>query len=766
MPNKELTNKINQLEQEVANLKVTIDRMAIDKVANGSDLVESEARIRAFFYENNSIILIINPDGGEIIDANPTACKYYGYEYKVICGMNIAEINVLSKEEVLAEMKSAKEQKRKHFYFRHRLANNEIRDVEVYSGPVQFGETKLLYSIIHDISDRKQTEDSIIRANRLFAVISQVNQAIVRIKDRKQLFEEICQVTVEHGKFQLAWIGFVDEGTGIVKPVVFKGHEDGYLSEIKPVRLTEEPEGQGPTGRSLREGKYFVCNDIANDPNMLPWREKALARGYRSSIGLPIMQFGKVTGSFTLYATVPFFFNEEEINLLVGVSNDISYALDTLEMENEIRELNATLEQKIEQRTAQLSQTNDELQKEIGERMKAEGEIIKARNEAEQANLAKSEFLSRMSHELRTPLNSILGFAQLLGMGDLDVRQTKGINRILQSGKHLLDLINEVLDISRIEAGRLSLSIEQVQLCGIIEETKDIVMPQAAERQINVELQNSPTNKCFVKSDKQRLKQILLNLITNAVKYNRKGGSVVISTVRMPPDNQGIEYIRISITDTGDGIEQGDLPKLFRPFERIGAEQTPTEGSGLGLAVVKKLVEAMAGKLGVESKKGEGSTFWFEMPSSESQLNIISQSGNFPPLEPGLENKAGVILYIEDNQSNIELIEQVLLMQRSGIQLITDIYGKETLKLAIEYRPDLILLDLNLPDIHGLDVLRSLKANEITNSIPVVIISADAMPKTIEELLNEGAKRFLTKPIDVKELLEVIDKYVVSQLDR
>jgi len=262
------------------------------------------------------------------------------------------------------------------------------------------------------------------------------------------------------------------------------------------------------------------------------------------------------------------------------------------------------------------------------------------------------------------------------------------------------------------------------------------------------------------------LKQILLNLITNAVKYNRRGGSVVIQTDKMPLDDQGIEYTRVSISDTGEGIAPEDLPKLFRPFERIGAEQTTTEGSGLGLAVVKKLVEAMGGKLGVESTKGEGSTFWFEMPSGESQLNIISQSSKLPLLEPGMENGAGLILYIEDNQSNIELMEHVLLVQRSGIQLVTDIYGKETLKLAIEHRPDLIMLDLNLPDMHGIEVLRSLKANEITHSIPVVIISADAMPKTIEELLKEGAKRFLTKPIDVMELLEVIDKYVVSQLGR
>ncbi|MBV5312351.1 MAG: PAS domain S-box protein [Prolixibacteraceae bacterium] len=401
----------------------------------------------------------------------------------------------------------------------------------------------------------------------------------------------------------------------------------------------------------------------------------------------------------------------------------------------------------------------------ITEEKQSKLELMNAKNEAEKANLAKSEFLSRMSHELRTPMNSILGFAQLLEMGELNARQSKGVNHIMKSGKHLLDLINEVLDISRIEAGRLSLSLEPVQLSGIIPEMIDIVKPQIIERQIRIEVIKSESNQMFVRSDRQRLKQILLNLLNNAIKYNRESGSIWIKTELRPVNELGIRMVRISITDTGMGISEEDLPKLFNPFERIGAEKSATEGTGLGLSVVKKLIEAMAGKLGVESKIGTGSTFWIELPNSESPLEHVEKLGLLKELEPNLANLSGTILYIEDNASNIELVEQILTNQRSRIKLISNMTGSETVQMAIAYRPDLILLDLNLPDLHGSKVLSLLLAEEQTKNIPVVVISADAMPQQLERLLKGGARDYLTKPLDVQEFLLMIDKYIPHQME-
>ena len=396
----------------------------------------------------------------------------------------------------------------------------------------------------------------------------------------------------------------------------------------------------------------------------------------------------------------------------------------------------------------------------ITDRKFAEEEIKKAKIVAEKANLAKSEFLSRMSHELRTPMNSILGFAQLMEMGELNPAHRKGVNHILKSGKHLLDLINEVLDISRIEAGRISLSMEPVKLNTVIAEMLDIVNSQAMKKNQEIVLVDSPTNQLFVTADNQRLKQVLLNLINNAVKYTQEGGSVKIQTDLLPADSHEVSRIRISIIDTGIGIKTGEISKLFLPFERIGAEKTEIEGTGLGLTVVKKLMDAMGGKIGVESVLGEGSTFWIELPKSEHLIGEIRQKLGDQFDESGAQEIYGTILYIEDNMSNVELLEDIIESRRSHIRIITSKYGEQAVPLATESKPGLILLDLDLPDIHGSEVLKRLQENTDTSSIPVVIISADAMEHQIEKLLAQGARKYLTKPLHVLDYLSVIDEFI------
>jgi PAS domain S-box-containing protein len=396
----------------------------------------------------------------------------------------------------------------------------------------------------------------------------------------------------------------------------------------------------------------------------------------------------------------------------------------------------------------------------ISARKLAEEEIIKARYEAEKANLAKSEFLSRMSHELRTPMNSILGFAQLLDMGELTPLHRKGVNHILNSGKHLLDLINEVLDISRIEAGRISLSMEPLKLNSVILEMLDIVQPQATKRNLTIELLDSPSNMLSVIADNQRFKQVILNLINNAVKYNREGGSIKIKTELLSRNLKAKARIRISVIDTGTGIKADEINKLFLPFERIGAEKTETEGTGLGLTVVKKLMDAMGGSVGVESIPGEGSTFWIELLQSKNKLDNMKELVSAMDYESGGTAILGTILYIEDNASNIELVEQILAARRSNVRLIFNKTGKQAVSLALEYTPDLILLDLDLPDIHGSQVLKNLQENEATRSIPVVIISADAMHHQVEKLIDAGARKYLTKPLHVLDYLKVIDEYI------
>jgi PAS domain S-box-containing protein len=395
--------------------------------------------------------------------------------------------------------------------------------------------------------------------------------------------------------------------------------------------------------------------------------------------------------------------------------------------------------------------------RDITARIKTEDELRNARYEADQANVAKSEFLSRMSHELRTPMNAILGFAQLLEMGELNAKQSKGVNHILLSGRHLLDLINEVLDISRIESGRLSLSLEPVQISKLVKEILDIVNPLATNRNIRMLLNGR--EDIFVKADKQRLKQVLINLINNAIKYNHIGGSITISAYDVISDQLN-GSIRIDVSDSGPGIAEELIDKLFKPFERIGADSSSTEGTGLGLAVVKKLMDAMGGKLGVISEVGHGSTFWLEFPNTESQQEMAGlQKGLLSPDLPIISSK-GTILYIEDNISNIELVEQILVAQGNQIRLVTEMFGRNALNKALECEPALILLYLNLPDIHGSEVLKILQANKITSDIPVVIISADAMQHQLDQMMKSGARNYLTKPLDVKSFLKVVGQYI------
>lgn len=396
----------------------------------------------------------------------------------------------------------------------------------------------------------------------------------------------------------------------------------------------------------------------------------------------------------------------------------------------------------------------------ITERKKMENELQTARLGAEKANAAKSEFLSRMSHELRTPMNSILGFSQLLERSELNAKQLKAAAHIRKSGRHLLNLINEVLDISRIEAGRMQLSLEAVSLVSLIEQSVELIRPQAIERNISIKISLNPKAPEFIKADVQRMKQVMLNLLSNAIKYNSEGGKILIESEKIK--DEGSERTRINIRDTGAGITQDDISKLFTPFERIGAERTPTEGTGLGLSVTKKLVEAMKGRIGVESKLGEVSTFWVEMKSSAGQEMDTVDAKEEVKVD-AVRPHSGTIVYVEDNPSNIELLENVICEFREGILLKTISDGSLAFEFIIQNKPDLIILDLNLPGLDGDYILESIRKDKRTKNIPVVILTADAMPERLETLMSKGADNYLTKPIDIEVFLHILDNFLTSK---
>jgi signal transduction histidine kinase/ActR/RegA family two-component response regulator len=390
------------------------------------------------------------------------------------------------------------------------------------------------------------------------------------------------------------------------------------------------------------------------------------------------------------------------------------------------------------------------------EQMQAEilrrgAELHDANQALRAANDAKNDFLSRVSHELRTPLNAVLGFGDLLRLCDLDPEHHDWVNMILKAGRHLLELLNDVLDISRIEGGHLSMSVEAVPVAQLLTDALDLARPLASARGVLLAPAPYLPADMYVSADHQRLRQVLLNLLSNAVKYNHPAGNVTVTV-----EHRAHNRLRINVTDTGRGISHESLGSLFTPFERLDAAQAGFEGTGLGLTLSRDLVEAMHGTLDVSSLLGRGSTFSVELPATRPAI-VPENVPERHTLNQARSYSAKRILYVEDMVENLRLVEQIL-TRRPTITLIPAMLAGVALDLARQHDPDLVLLDLHLPDMSGEEVMRRLRADETTRHIPVVVLSADATRHQRDQLLAAGAAAYLTKPIAVRELLATIDE--------
>ncbi len=382
-------------------------------------------------------------------------------------------------------------------------------------------------------------------------------------------------------------------------------------------------------------------------------------------------------------------------------------------------------------------------------------ELERAKAAAEKANLAKSDFLSSMSHELRSPLNAILGFAQLL-ISDTPPptpSQTASVDQILHAGWYLLELINEILDLAQIESGKLALSLEPTSLSEVMSECQAMIEPQGQKRGIGMAFPQFDL-PCFVDADRTRLKQVIINLLSNAIKYNRSNGSVVVD-VDCPRE---ADRVRISVRDTGAGLRPEMIKQLFQSFNRLGRETTSEEGTGIGLVMSKRLVEMMGGSIGVDSTVGQGTVFWFDLNAAQRPTLAADRHGSSAITSPQIPEGARLrtLLYVEDNPANLNLVEQ-LIKRRPDIRLLSARDGNLGVQLARAHRPDVILMDINLPGISGIEALRILREDLVTRHIPVVALSANAMPRDIEKGLVAGFFRYLTKPIKVNEFMDTLD---------
>jgi PAS domain S-box-containing protein len=406
----------------------------------------------------------------------------------------------------------------------------------------------------------------------------------------------------------------------------------------------------------------------------------------------------------------------------------LGHGSDSVTIAGDVRDRIERMEAEILHRSAQLQEANAELRA---------------------ANTAKNEFLSRMSHELRTPLTAIAGFAELLALDELGGDQRQSAATIHRASQHLLRLVDDVLDIARIEAGALSISLEPVSVAEVISGALELTQPFAERNQI--ELNGSPTPELFVLTDHQRLKQVLVNLISNGIKYNRPGGSVTVRATAGRGD-----MVRLEVSDTGRGIDPQSLPKLFTPFERLGV--TEVEGTGLGLALSRTMIEGMGGRVGVDSEVGSGSTFWVEVWAGETPVAETPEPSRPSALDLRSYPARCRVLYIEDTLTNIHFVEAVL-RRRPSVELIPAMMGQLGVDLAREHRPDLILLDMHLPDLTGEEVLKRLREQEETRTVPVVVLTADATEATRTPAVEEQANGFITKPIGVQTLLDLVDGF-------
>ncbi len=597
---------------------------------------------RSFFKEENAVILLINPENSEIVDANTAACKYYGWTLEEITSKKIDQVNALSTEEVKAETERAADEKRNYFLFKHRLANGEIRDVEVYSGPMALNSQNLLYYRVHDITERRLAEEELRRKEmqlRTAQKVGHIGSWEIDFNSGKADASDEARRIYGFGNKQLTIEMIQKAPLKEYRPVLDKALRDLVERNLPydvQFKIRRNKDGNIRVIHSVAE--YYAERDVVigtiQDITERKQSEEALEKEVswrrilmeQSRDGIVIIdQDGKVFDANPRYAEM-LGYSHEEMQTLHMWDWDIHYTreqlLEMLQLADNKGILHETsqrrkdgtlLDVEINANAAIFGERKLSfcVCRDITERKRAEEELLNTKLAAEAANQSKGEFLATMSHELRTPLNSIIGFSDVLldGMvGSLNEKQTGYINNISKGGKHLLNLINDILDLSKVEAGKMELNYEKFHVSLAIEEIKTAISPLAIKKNINLDVKVEP-QLGVIDADKTKFKQILYNLASNAIKFTPEKGNVTIEA-----QHSG-NFVQVSVIDTGIGISKNDMDKLFQPFKQLNRYITREyEGTGLGLALVKKFVEMHSGKLRVESKVGEGSIFIFVLP--------------------------------------------------------------------------------------------------------------------------------------------------------
>ncbi len=658
------------LNLQIAHQKILDQNLRLRAEIEGRQKCEfalrgSEEKFRCMFEQHSAVMLLIDPDTGNIVNANHAAEKYYGYPLEDLLRMTAWQINILPKEEIHPLMQLTKAREQKSFEFRHRLADGRIRDVEVRSTPIPFGENIRLFSIITDITERKIAEWRLIEANRFLDGIINALPNPVFIKDEQHrwliLNDAYCEL-----------MGFDRE------ELIGKSDHDFFPKEEADV-FREKDRLVFNSGETHTNEERFT--DAKGDVHTILTRKSVMKNA-----------------------------NGEKI--LVGIITDIS------------------------------------------DRKRAEDELVQAKSLAESVSRAKSEFLANMSHEIRTPMNAVLGFLSIvLEDADLSPKHREFLTTALNSSRSLLGLINDILDISKLERGRLELEILPFDLHALMEETVRSLNILAKDKGLSLALDIHETVPQNITGDPSRLKQILMNLIGNAVKFTQKGGI----TVTAASDDQK-RTIRFAIKDTGIGMSPESLQKIFEPFTQADTSTSRRfGGTGLGTAISKQLAELMGGTIWARSREGEGSTFCFTIraePADGEPVIVSDQGAAFRP------RRAFTVLLAEDIEENRTLAR--IRLEQNGHSVVPAENGIQAVSGFQQYDPDIILMDIHMPDMDGLEATKAIRNAEAGRRSPVPIIALTASVTNDERsrFLESGMNAVVGKPIDFDELFRAMERLV------
>jgi PAS domain S-box-containing protein len=713
----QLQQQIDELKKAKAALEEKSDslhRTLHDLEAARQRAEESERKFRTLFEEISDGVVVVDLKTQQFLKINPAFCQMLGYSEAELLSLSISDIHPPEEmphlQEEIAKLHYGKPSLIKNLRYQHK--NGSVFYAEINATAIDLDNRRCSLAVFRDMTEHKRAEDELHRLNRLYAVLSQVNQAMVHASSHEELLKQVCEISIKFGGFKMTWVGKINPETHQVIPVAAAGTYQGFLDKVH-VYADDRPEGRGTVGISLREERTCVTNDFLGFPGTLPWRELATHFGFRAIVSLPLRNAGEIYGALVVYADELDFFQDKEVQLLEEVATSVSFALDHIDQE--VR------------------------------RQQNEAALKLAKETAETANRAKDQFIAVLSHELRTPLTPVLTAVTLLRSHEKVSEELKEEMEIIHRNIELeARLIDDLLDVTRISRGIVELQHEEVDVHASLMKTLEICQSEISAKSIDVTL-NLEARDHHVWADSARLQQVFWNLLKNAVKFTPSEGRITILTTNTD------QRLKIVFSDTGIGIEPHVLPRIFNAFEQ--GEQTKTRrfgGLGLGLSIAKAVVELHNGRLTAASEgQNQGSVFTVELDPIATQPGHTVAEAAPAPRQDGQRK----ILLVEDHADTLRILSRLLQKWGYNVQCASSV--ATALELAAQESFDILVSDIGLPDGSGLDIMRQTKERYGLHGIALSGFGTDDDRRESREA---GFDEHLTKPVGIECLRTAVER--------